>query len=844
MRKIILALLLLGLCVPAFGQNPWLRYEDLLDLRAKAQATPDMTLIVASGEVYVVGALVSYAGGNSPSFTAPGSNNRIDILTINASGTLAVTQGVAGASPTAPTAPTGTMPICTVYLKSTSTSIQAYDTSTATHGYILADVRPFIKRDWITSLGTVDIQPTLTATDSIVYIQNQGPLGANDYLRHIDINGDNLDPSGVEAEIDGVDVDFTGVSTTSDPLLIAFEAKMPRWFDKAVYITQGQIFHDFTPSTNALAQHDSYSVIVDASAQDATSMTHAVDVALASTLSGSVAAIGTHVGVMPIMQHIGTLTSFGANYAGRWTSGPTYTDNIDGEDIWVANGDSILVGHTATFDEIDLVFTLAATKDVFLRFYYYEDGVGWTRFYPADDTNGGRQDGLVRFSGLTLTDWQADYDPGAGADEGYWIRIERNRVNDPGTVTLATAKYLVATTFQWDASGDLSVRSIYLDAGAGGGGTDVDLHDIATGILALGTTGSGTDHHFRLYNRGVNYIQFSTGSVTAGLSTQGQNLTMITNTGFFLMRAGDNQAGQHIYFDLGGLLYIRDEDDGGRATRLTIDSATGDIIPGADSFTDLGNSTHYFKDGWIDDLTVSTSLDVGSDTDVAVTLGKAVIGYNESLADYATFRHIDHATVNYALLQAPDGHVALNAPTGQYLSFRIANAEIAQFNATGLQMDGDLLVDGGEIGLTADTDLLGLAANTLTVNATSAEALLTVNAITNGQAASLFLQEQGSANFGFRLQYDSDNFKILRHDNNASGVVALTIARATGDATFAAVVDTAEHYEVDGTQVVTNQGAAIADVSAPPDPSSSDANAVVINLILARMRAHGLIAAP
>lgn len=143
MRRLLPALLLLLFCAPSLAQ-PALRYHHIRDLRATAQSTPDMTVAVASGRAYIANSLVTYAGGNSPSFTAPGADNRIDLLTMNASGTLAITQGAAAASPSAPAIPDDLLPICYVYLKNTSTSIRAYDTSTATHGYIQFDVRPFI----------------------------------------------------------------------------------------------------------------------------------------------------------------------------------------------------------------------------------------------------------------------------------------------------------------------------------------------------------------------------------------------------------------------------------------------------------------------------------------------------------------------------------------------------------------------------------------------------------------------------------------------------------------------------------------------------------------------------
>ena len=144
MKRLALCLILLTLCACAQAAAPYTRFTSLADLRAEPQATPDMTLKVNSGQVYVNGTWVTYAGGNSSAFSAPGATNRIDLLTLDSTGTLAITQGVAAGSPSAPAIPAAKLAICTVYLKSTSTSIISYNDGAAAHGYILADLRPFI----------------------------------------------------------------------------------------------------------------------------------------------------------------------------------------------------------------------------------------------------------------------------------------------------------------------------------------------------------------------------------------------------------------------------------------------------------------------------------------------------------------------------------------------------------------------------------------------------------------------------------------------------------------------------------------------------------------------------
>jgi len=52
-----------------------------LGLVAGEQDSPDLTLQVTAGVVMIQGTVVKFAGGNSPSFTAPSSDPRIDLLT-------------------------------------------------------------------------------------------------------------------------------------------------------------------------------------------------------------------------------------------------------------------------------------------------------------------------------------------------------------------------------------------------------------------------------------------------------------------------------------------------------------------------------------------------------------------------------------------------------------------------------------------------------------------------------------------------------------------------------------------------------------------------------------------
>ena len=94
--------------------------------------------------IYIGSTHLSFAGGASPAISAPAANPRIDLLTIDTTGTLAWTTGTEDSSPVPPTYPAGKMPICLVYCKTTMTKVVNYEDASANpnEAYIFGDVRP------------------------------------------------------------------------------------------------------------------------------------------------------------------------------------------------------------------------------------------------------------------------------------------------------------------------------------------------------------------------------------------------------------------------------------------------------------------------------------------------------------------------------------------------------------------------------------------------------------------------------------------------------------------------------------------------------------------------------
>lgn len=120
--------------------------RHLNQLFAREQASPNMTLEVLAGIAWFTqNSYVSFAGGNSPTFVAPSTHPRIDILTLRNDGTLRVVQGSEAVSPTPPIIPSSDIPLAQVYNVVGETVIHDNDEQVGGQGYIKYDMRPFVQ---------------------------------------------------------------------------------------------------------------------------------------------------------------------------------------------------------------------------------------------------------------------------------------------------------------------------------------------------------------------------------------------------------------------------------------------------------------------------------------------------------------------------------------------------------------------------------------------------------------------------------------------------------------------------------------------------------------------------
>ncbi len=203
---------------------------------------------------------------------------------------------------------------------------------------------------------------------------------------------------------------------------------------------------------------------------------HVIDVALSDTdnTDVEVEAVATHAGVDVIAQYLGDAAALDS----AWSyNGSTFTDrtaafNASGTNVEIFSGDNdyILLASTAKWDEINVLNATNSSRNIRAVFEYVEDDGTWTTFTPADDTNGFRRNGTIRFESDALTDWGQrtvnEVTGEAGAVDYYWIRITRTRNNIPTPPIESTIQVTtLGAKHHWDKEGNVDTKTIAVTDG-------------------------------------------------------------------------------------------------------------------------------------------------------------------------------------------------------------------------------------------------------------------------------------------------------------------------------------------------------------------------------------------
>lgn len=112
---------------PLYGDEYRKLFGNMTTLFPSAQDAPDMTVKISAGGFWSylggVAAYVDYVGGRSPAISAPISNAKWVVVTLNPSGMVVNIDGDYSSSPVLPIIPVNRYPIALVYVNSTDTKL-------------------------------------------------------------------------------------------------------------------------------------------------------------------------------------------------------------------------------------------------------------------------------------------------------------------------------------------------------------------------------------------------------------------------------------------------------------------------------------------------------------------------------------------------------------------------------------------------------------------------------------------------------------------------------------------------------------------------------------------------
>jgi hypothetical protein len=192
-----------------------------------------MQLYIEDGTYYIGTTRVLFLGSSTPTFTAPVSNPRIDIVTADSSGTIAVVTGTENVSPVAPAYPANKIVLAEVYHVVGETTIYDNENQQAGQGYILNDVRTFLAQaGYIASLtqvasGLFIADPGSEAQGDILYYNGSAwvrlPASTSGFF--LKTNGASANPAWAQPSTQlfstATEVDV-GSGTTTEQTMISF----------------------------------------------------------------------------------------------------------------------------------------------------------------------------------------------------------------------------------------------------------------------------------------------------------------------------------------------------------------------------------------------------------------------------------------------------------------------------------------------------------------------------------------------------------------------------------------------------------------------------------------------
>ena len=163
--------------------------------------------------------------------------------------------------------------------------------------------------------------------------------------------------------------------------------------------------------------------------------------------------------VGPVLQQSGTFinmnsatSSAGGCVAGDYCLAEFITGTVNVA-IFTADNDYIIIGHSTTFDEIEMIFASSSSVNLKPTFQYSIGNGAFVDFDPTDGTNGMENTGVIAWDPLDIPSWAV------GTSTEYQIKIIRTKNNVTVTPIEDFIQIAVDTRYVWDKNGDLLVRN-------------------------------------------------------------------------------------------------------------------------------------------------------------------------------------------------------------------------------------------------------------------------------------------------------------------------------------------------------------------------------------------------
>jgi len=262
-------------------------------------------------------------------------------------------------------------------------------------------------------------------------------IGTNSPLREFDVRGGSC---------------FLFTATTSDTDALEINANAASFGD-----VKGL---DITYTTGALlTSRDNAIVLVNIDESASTSGTlHGFEI-LTTNVQINTKKIGMKVGIGidPIDQSSGTFASATRILVNAANQTSTLSVLAGTVPVFVADNDTVTIGSTAKFEEIEFIIDTIASGNGIVPIFEFSTGVGtFSIFSPTDGTRGFRNTGAVAFDDSLIPTWAV------GANSEFLIKITRTADTLTTNPILSLVQISPVSVFSWDKLGDLSINALTL----------------------------------------------------------------------------------------------------------------------------------------------------------------------------------------------------------------------------------------------------------------------------------------------------------------------------------------------------------------------------------------------